>query len=204
VVIYPTPQDEEKSEQVIQQGTIIRERQHVFILPDTDRVQVSASIHEAMVKQVKPGRKAHITIDAYPDLKLSGVITQMASTPDPQSWRRSTVKFYQATVKVNEQAEGLRPGMNAKVEILIKELKDVLAAPVQAVMKSGDTGYCYVLNNGNTKPELRRLRVGKSNEQYIEVTEGLAADEQVVLSPDELGFPSEIPQEDSPRETEGS
>ena len=203
VVIYPVPQDEEKSELVIQQGAIIRERQHVFSLPDTDVIQVNASIHEAMVKQVKTGRKVRVWIDAMPDVELSGEVKQVSSVPDQQSWRKSTVKFYPATIAVKEQAEGLRPGMNAKVEIQIKELKDVLAVPVQAVMKSGDVGYCYVID-GNHKPELRRLRFGKANDQYIEVKEGLTSNEQVVLSTDELGFPSEVPQEAEPQVAERS
>ncbi|MBI3469615.1 MAG: efflux RND transporter periplasmic adaptor subunit [Planctomycetes bacterium] len=201
VVLYPIPQDETQEDLVIKQGTVIRERQHVFSLPDTDTVQVIAGIHEAMVKQVKPGRKARITIDALPELDLTGEVKLVSPLPDQQSWRKSTAKFYPATVRLDQQADELRPGMNAKVEVQVKELKGVLAVPVQAVMKSGDLGYCYVIN-GNHKPELRTLRFGRANEQYIEVTKGLAANEQVVLSPDELGFPSEMPQEsDAPAES---
>ena len=192
VVVYPIPQEEDPTEMVIKEGANVRERQHVFSLPDTDLLQVNASVHEAMVRQVKAKKKARIWVDAYPDLQLHGVVREVSSLPDPQSWRKSTVRFYPAAITIDEQIEGLRPGMNAKVEIVIKELEDVLAVPIQAVLKSGENGYCYVKTD-NTKPELRRLRLGKSNDQFVEVKEGLAANDAVILSPDDLGFPSESP-----------
>lgn len=196
VVVYPIPLEEDPTEMVIKEGANVRERQHVFSLPDTDVLQVNASIHEAMVRQVKKKKKARIWVDAYPELELHGEVREISSLPDPQSWRKSIVKFYPAAVVINEQVEGLRPGMNAKVEIVIKELEDVLAVPIQAVLKSGANGFCYVKTD-NAKPELRRLRLGKANDQLVEVKEGLAANEEVILSPDELGFPAEIPSDDA-------
>lgn len=202
LVIYPVPQDEEQTDLFIEQGKLISERRHIYSLPDSDTVQVTASIHEAMVKQVKPGRKARIWIDARPELALTGEVIAVSDVPDPQSWRRSTVKFYQATVRIDDQSQGLLPGMNAKVEVLIDERPNVLAAPVQAIIHFGDVGYCYV--SRGPRPELRRLRLGKSNEKYIEIAEGLADGDQVVLSPDEIGLPAEVraeleaPKPDSP------
>jgi len=187
-VVYPTPEDKDLVELFIKQGTRIHERQHVFSIPDTDVLQVSMSIHEAMVNQVKRGMKARIWIDGDRDRELSGEVLSVSPLPEPGDWRRTTVKFYETKVRVDGATQGLRPGMSTKVEILLDTLQNVLAVPVQSVVRRGRIGVCYVLAD---RPELRRLRLGKSNYEYVAVQEGLSAGEQVVLSPDVLGFPAD-------------
>jgi HlyD family secretion protein len=187
-VVYPTPPDQDQVELFIRQGTIIRERQHVFSIPDTDVLQVSTLIHEATVNQVKPGMPARIWIDSSRERELSGAVLRVSPLPEPGDWRRTTVKFYETKVRIDGATEGLRPGMSAKVEILLDHLQNVLAVPVQSVVRRGSIGVCYVVDN---RPELRRLRLGKSNTQYVAVLEGLSAGENIVLSPDVLGFPAD-------------
>ncbi len=201
VVVYPIPEDDDAVELYIKEGTIIRERQHVFSIADTDVLQVSTAIHEAMVNQIKPGLKARIWVDVYPDLVLRGEVKHVSPLPQPEDWRRTTVKFYETKVSILDHHEGLRPGMSTKVEILIEEQPDVLALPVQSVVQRGKTGLCYVLAGG--RPELRRVRLGKSNFQYIAVQEGLSAGEQVLLSPDVLGIPASALEEEEPAEPGG-
>jgi hypothetical protein len=82
----------------------------------------------------------------------------------------------------------LRPGMSAKVEILMDERPGVLAVPESSVVQRGSKGVCYVFGS---RPELRRLRLGKSSAEYVEVLEGLSAGEKVVMSPDLLGIPAD-------------
>jgi hypothetical protein len=188
-VVYPLPPDEDLLEQFIKQGNPIRERQHVFSIPDTDVLQVSTSVHEAIVNEIQPEMQARVWIDAYPELELRAEVQSVSRFPDELGdWRRSTVKFYETKVKLLDQAEGLRPGMSAKVEILRDLQRDVLAVPVQAIVQRGRAGLCYVLGSA---PELRRVRLGKASFDSIAVLEGLSAGERVVLSPDLLGIPSE-------------
>jgi hypothetical protein len=97
-------------------------------------------------------------------------------------------------VGLDGAAENLRPGMSAKVEILIDERRNALAIPVQSVVQRGDEGICYVLG---ARPELRHLRLGKSSHEYVEVLEGLSAGERVVMSPDFLGIPPHAFDEES-------
>jgi RND family efflux transporter MFP subunit len=188
VVVYPIPEDKDRLELFIKEGTIVRERQHVFSIPDTDVLQVSTSIHEAMVNQVKPGMPARIWIDSDRDRELKGAVLAVSPLPEPGDWRRTTVKFYETKVRIEGTTEGLRPGMSTKVEILLEHQQNVLAVPVQSVVRRGRIGLCYVLND---RPELRRLRLGKSNAEYVAVQEGLSIGDRIVLSPDVLGFPAD-------------
>jgi len=188
IVIYPVPPDADMVEDFIKQGNRIKQRQHVFSIPDTDVLEVATSIHEALVNKIRPGLRARIWVDVAPDVELAGSVRWISPTPQPEDWRRTTVKFYDAKVSIEGAADGLRPGMSAKAEILIEERPDVLAVPVQSVVQRGSKGVCYVLG---PRPELRRLRLGKSSTEYVEVLEGLSAGEQVVMSPDFLGIPAD-------------
>ncbi len=190
VVLYPIPEGEDGA--TIREGAMVRQHQHVFTIPNTDKLQVNASVHEALLHLVKPGKIARVFVDSFPDRELLGTTTEISSVPDLQSWRKSTVNFYPAKVLIeNDDVADLRPGMNAKVEILIETLESVLPIPVQAVVRAEKRTYCIVMRAG--KPLARRIRLGQSNDQFVVVKDGLIEGDQIVLSPDEVQvvFPKE-------------
>lgn len=182
VVLYPIPEGEDAV--AIKEGAVVRQHQHVFTIPNSNKLQVSATVHEAVLHLVKPGQTSRVWVDSFPGREFHGSANEVSSVPDLQSWRKSTVNFYPTKVLIeDEDTTELRPGMNAKVEILIETLKDVLAIPVQAVVRTEKQAYCVVLSAG--VPSVRPIQLGKSNEQFVVIQEGLSPGENVVLSPDE-------------------
>jgi HlyD family secretion protein len=71
--------------------------------------------------------------------------------------------------------------MTAEVEILVAHMKDVVSVPVATVFEQRGSTYCYVKKPG--KPELRAVKLGMSNDKFVEVAVGLKAGEEVVLNP---------------------
>ncbi|MCA9197636.1 MAG: efflux RND transporter periplasmic adaptor subunit [Planctomycetales bacterium] len=186
VVLYPMADDEDDT--VVKQGALIRQQQHVFTIPATDSLQVQASIHEAMVHLVTPGTTASIKVEALKDRKLPGKTLDVSALPDLQSWRKSTVNFYPATIELTSDVEGLRPGMNVKVSILVDEVANVLTIPVEAVVRTETETYCYCLNQRRI-PTKRLLELGKANDDMVQVVSGLSAGDQVVVSPSAVEGP---------------
>jgi HlyD family secretion protein len=74
----------------------------------------------------------------------------------------------------------LKPGMNAKVEIIVDQLADVLYVPVQSIEVEDDHHFCYV--NSGTKMVRREIATGLFNDEFIEVRNGLQQGELVALS----------------------
>ena len=74
-----------------------------------------------------------------------------------------------------------KPGMSAEVEVIINHLVDVLKIPVAAVVETERGRFCWVKTG--EKIEKRRLKLGDSNDVFIEVKDGLREGEQVVLNP---------------------
>ena len=74
---------------------------------------------------------------------------------------------------------GLRPGMSAEVKILVKTIADAITVPVQAVAEFDGKHICYVL--GSAGLERREVQIGDSNQQLIQILEGVAEGERVAL-----------------------
>jgi multidrug efflux pump subunit AcrA (membrane-fusion protein) len=105
----------------------------------------------------------------------------IASVAQNDGWRGGGVKEYQTQVSIDDLPKdaGLRPGMTAEVKILIKTVENALTVPVQAVTEFDSDQVAYVAGAGGL--ERRKLKVGESNEQLIQVLEGLVAGERVAL-----------------------
>lgn len=166
----------------IEEGAQVRERQKIFSLPDTSKMQVNTKVHESMVDRTTPGLRARIRVDAFAEEVLPGVVEEVAPLPDPTSFLSSDVKVYTTKVKIERGLPGLRPGMTAQVEILVNELENVLSVPVQAVLQYGGKDHVAVRKSDNTF-DWRDVTLGVSNDKLVEVKDGLKAGEFVALMP---------------------
>jgi HlyD family secretion protein len=165
----------------IEEGAAVRLRQTILTIPDMSQMGVHVAIHESQVKKVKLGQGAEITVDAEPGRTLTGSVAELAILPDSSSSRYTpTLKVYPCTVHIQGAHDWLKPGMNAKVNVIVKELVDVLYVPVQSIEVENDIHFCYVQKDGEL--ERRELKTGSFNEEFIEVKGGLQPNEEVALS----------------------
>ncbi len=183
LVVYGTSGSRHRySEQPIDVGTEVYQRQRIITIPDTSAMAVDIQVHEAWVDKVKKGQKAIITVDAFPDKILTGHVIRIAFLPDSQrSFFDTGMKVYSTKVAIDGKQNFLKPGMSAKVEIIINNLQNVLCIPLQAVTSIGTDKYCYVI--GPAGLEKRKIITGSFNESFIEVIKGLHAGEKVSLVP---------------------
>ncbi|MFO0909667.1 MAG: HlyD family efflux transporter periplasmic adaptor subunit [Isosphaeraceae bacterium] len=166
----------------VEEGATVRERQKIFSLPDTTKMQVNTKVHESMIDRIAPGLRARIKVDAFPETVLMGVVEDVAPLPDPTSFFASDVKVYTTKVKIEKGLAGLRPGMTAQVEILVNELENVLSVPVQAVLQYGGKDHVAI-----RKPEggfdWNDVELGVSNDKLVEVKKGIKSGDLVALNP---------------------
>ncbi|MFB0998363.1 MAG: RND transporter, partial [Flavobacteriales bacterium] len=73
----------------------------------------------------------------------------------------------------------LRPSMTTSNRILIKELKNILYIPIEAVFSNDSTQYVYVKTRSSF--DKRQVKTGESSEEYIEIMKGLAEGEEISL-----------------------
>jgi RND family efflux transporter MFP subunit len=166
----------------IEEGASVRERQKIFSLPDITQMRVDTKVHESMVERIRRGLKAHIRVDAFADQSLEGEVQTIAPMADQSTFFGSDIKVYTTQVKINNGPTGLRPGMSAMVEILVDQIPNCLAVPVQAVMELKGKNLLYVKRADGTF-DRREVVLGTSNDQLIEVKKGLKTGEEIVMTP---------------------
>ena len=128
------------------------------------------------------GQTVKVIVDAFPDEKLTGVVTKVAVVADSaNSFMNPDLKVYPTTIKIDGTHDWLRPGMSAEIEILVRNLENVIYVPIQAVTYFDDKRVVYVSYQGRT--ERREVEVGAFSESYIEVVSGLQEGEAVLLLP---------------------
>lgn len=170
------------NQEPIAEGATVRERQPILTIPDLTEMAVRVNIHESVVQRVAEGQKVALRVDAFPNISLTGVVTKVAVVADSgNSFMNPDLKVYPSMVKIDGVHEWLRPGMSAQVEILVERLEDAIYVPLQAVTYFDDQQVVYVVNGGRS--ERRVVEVGTFSEQFIQITAGLRAGEEVMLLP---------------------
>jgi HlyD family secretion protein len=172
-----------RRDRVIEQGAEVRENQLLMNLPDVSTMAVEVQVHESRVDQVREGLTAFVSIDALPNLNLKGKVTKVGLLPDSVNrWMNPDLKVYQTEVTIEESAEVklLKPGMSAKVQLIVTVLKNVVYIPVQSVTSVDRDQVCYVHDGGKFQP--RAVKTGRYNESFVEISSGLEAGEVIQLN----------------------
>ncbi len=159
-------------------GQTVTTADALFVL--SDRLLVKAYVDETDIGRVKVGQKAVIGLDAYPEIKVNGIVDHIYY----ESYLQNNVNIYNVDVLPERIPEVFRSGMSANIEIIVEEKQNALLLPVAAVQsKNGKT---VVLQRRRSKPEEVRfhsVQTGLQDDAHIEILEGLT-ESAVVLLPD--------------------
>jgi membrane fusion protein, heavy metal efflux system len=145
----------------------------VFVIGDLATVWLVAYVRETDAPLVHVGQPVYFTVLAYPDRPFPATISYVAASLDPTT-RRLLVR---ATVN---NAEGLlKPEMFASVKIMTGESADAVAIPRDAIIFEGEAARVWVVRD-DKGIELRKIKVGLTNGNMVEVLSGLAPNDRVV------------------------
>jgi len=155
-------------------------RTSVVALADLDDLQIELDISQADFARLKMDQRAEIIPEAFPNLKYSGFIAEIA----PEANRaKATV---QVKVKVENPDEQLRPEMNARVNFLsnapatqTKAAPRVLVPKAAVVRKDGNSFVFVVKGN---RVEQRSIRLGDEAGEFFYVLEGLSGGESTATA----------------------
>ena len=179
MVVYKV---ERRGNTEIQEGAIVRERQDILTLPDLSKMKVKTQVHEAVLDKIRPGLPTSVRIDAFPDRVYRGVVDKVGVVPTSSGgWMSSgSAKTYETIVKIVDEVEQLKPGMNAVVNMHVDRLENVLAVPVQAIIQADQETWCYVESENGV--ERRDIKIGRSNDKFVHIREGISEGQRVVLN----------------------
>ncbi|MCC6784046.1 MAG: efflux RND transporter periplasmic adaptor subunit [Planctomycetes bacterium] len=175
---------DDRSRDVVQEGSQVRERQTLLVLPDVTRMIAEVKIQEADVDKVRAGQIAVIQLEAFPDQAFTGRVTRVSPVADSgQRWMSSTRKVYKTYIELDSNNEdgSLRPNMTAGVEIRVGTVPDTIAVPVSAVRRVDRSRYVWKATPSG--PKEARVKLGRSTTTQVEILEGVAVGDQIYLAP---------------------
>jgi Cu(I)/Ag(I) efflux system membrane fusion protein len=147
----------------------------LYQIADLSSVWVVTDVAEQNIASVKVGSIAQVNVDAYPDKDFKGKIAFIYPTMN------SATRTVQVRVELVNPNGLLKPAMFASVQVAVGKGDKVLSVPVSAVIDSGTRQIVLVqLAQGRFEP--RTVKLGLRSENFVEVLEGIAEDEQVVTS----------------------
>jgi len=160
----------------VRTGMEVGPNENLYTITDLSRIWVLADVYEFELPWVSVGQEARVELDYLPGRTFRGDVTWMSPVLDPRT-RTAEIR-----VELPNPDGELRPEMFASVVIRGRGSEDVLAVPSEAVIRSGTRNVAIVaLGGGRFEP--REVELGlETGDGRVEVREGLAEDERVVVS----------------------
>ncbi len=146
----------------------------LFQIADLSNVWIVASVFEQDLGYVRPGQKAAVSVTAYPGRTFTGQVTFVYPTVEPET-RTARVR-----IELSNEAGLLKPDLYGTVEIQAGESVAAVAIQESAVLDSG-TRQVVLIDLGGGTFEPREVELGARGDGYVEVVEGLAAGQRVVV-----------------------
>lgn len=163
-------------------GDVVFSNQPILFLPDISVMMVKVLIKEIDLNKVAVGKAVTIKVDAYPDLKLTGKVSFIGTLAERrEEIRGGGEKYFKVSILVSGNDESLRPGMTARVEIVVREGKrNSLTIPINAVFQENEENFTFVAFPGGYQK--RRIKIGLQNLESVEVLDGIKKGEVVCLA----------------------
>jgi len=148
----------------------------LYRVADVSTVWIIAEVFEQDLANVDVGQSAKVILKAYPDRPYQGRTTFVYPTVSRET-RTAKVR-----IEIPNPTGEIKADMYANVEIESPVGRpDTLAVPDSAVIDSG-TRQVVLIERGEGKYEPRVVRLGRKGENFIEVLDGIAVGERVVVS----------------------
>lgn len=155
-------------------GDYIAVGQDLFNLEEIDPVKADFRIAERFLPAIRTGQAIEINVDAYPDRKFEGEV--YAIDPRIDAAGRSIV----IRARVDNSERLLRPGLFARVTLILELKQNALTVPEQAIVPRGNDQFVFRVVDG--KAQHTKVKIGTRRDGRVEIVEGLGAGDIVVTA----------------------
>jgi HlyD family secretion protein len=106
----------------------------VMRIADLSNMEARVNVNENDIVNVKVGNVVRISVDAYPDRKIAGIVREIASTATTNNaGTQEQVTNFEVKIRVDDPTVHLRPGMSTTADIETETVQNAVAVPIQSV-----------------------------------------------------------------------
>jgi HlyD family secretion protein len=184
-------------------GTMNNAGTQLMTISDMGEVEAVMMVDETSVPQVTPGQKATLSIDAYPNQKFEGTVTEVGSSPisknDPDLLAltaNSEAINFKVKIRLDNPPPTIRPGFSVTADVVTGRRQGATTIPIQALVvrdvpskdkapkassRAETEEGVYTVKDG--KLVFVKVEPGIAGELMIEVKKGPKVGEDIVTGP---------------------
>lgn len=157
----------------------------LFEIENLDDMEIKTTIKEVDIANVKVGQRTEIKTDATGETAMAGEIVSVSPSAkkggasqlkaDSQSTSSSSDVGFETKIKINDINENMKPGMSARVNIILNEKSDIYAIASDSIVQNGNGKSIYVAEKSGEKPNEYTIK-------ELPVETGLESDFNVEIS----------------------
>ena len=155
----------------------------VIMVANIDTVKALVNVSEKYLGKLREKTQARVKVDAYPDKVFLGEVVRIAPLVDLAT-RTSEVE-----IRILNEKHKLKPGMFARVSIILEKKENALVVPIKAVLSENNREFIFVVypvpvHRGGVNSSIarkREVKTGIYQKDSVEIIEGLNAGEDVII-----------------------
>lgn len=153
-------------------GAYVKAGEDIVRLDNIASLKMDFRVPEMYAPKLKAGQPVHIRVDAFPNETFTGKIYALEPSMDEKT------RTVMARAQVPNLEAKLRPGMFARVNVLLETRSNALWVPEQAIWPQGNDSFVYRVVEG--KALLTKVQIGLRRPGSVEIAQGVSAGDTIV------------------------
>jgi len=154
-------------------GNMASNAQPALSLTNPKNLYSSLSVAESIVNRLSKGNTVKVTVPSVSEDSFRGEIENISPTSDPRT------QLYPIKISLDNPSGLIKPGMFARVELVIEEKTDVMAINSEAVILKNEKTIVYVVEGD--KAVAKEVVTGLDTGVDIEIMKGLKLNDKVII-----------------------
>ncbi|MCZ6907323.1 MAG: efflux RND transporter periplasmic adaptor subunit [Deltaproteobacteria bacterium] len=158
----------------VDRGALVNSSSPLVMIVDLSRVKVNVPVVEKDYRKISIGQLSSITVDAYPRRRFEGKVARRAPLLNPET------RTGEVEIELPNPGAVLKPGMFARVEIVVQKRRGVLLVPEGAQVKTAKGYGLFKVQVNEPRAKLVAIKTGLSHKGWVEVEGPLKPGDQIV------------------------
>jgi membrane fusion protein (multidrug efflux system) len=154
-------------------GALVEPGREIAVLDTVSPMSVRFTVPEQQIGRIEPGARIEARTSAFPDERFEGEVQALGSRVDP------ALRTIEVDARLPNPDGRLRPGMLLTVTLATDVVRDAVVVPPLAVQVRGEQHFVYKVVDG--KAQRAEVRLGQREPERVQIEEGLAAGDQIVV-----------------------
>jgi RND family efflux transporter MFP subunit len=155
-------------------GTQVSSGQALVSLMNYEKMYVEINLPEKNISEIKLGQEVIVTNYTIVEDTLKGVVSELSPMIS------SETRTFGGKLLIDNPSLKLRPGLFVKTDIVTAQKDSVIVIPKDIILSGNRGKYVFVVGR-NSSADDRQISTGIENQDFIEITQGLAKNDRLII-----------------------